>query len=67
MATIYQNIQKIRGDAVKGTDVREAIAAAIEQAVDLDVSGGSYQYVRFSLIDGTDNDYLMHFTGSTGS
>lgn len=34
MATFEQNLRKIRGEAVYGTEVRTAIADAIEQADD---------------------------------
>lgn len=37
MATYRENINKIRGEAIYGVDVREAIAAAIDQAAKLDV------------------------------
>ena len=34
MATYEQNLQKIRGEAIYGTHVREAIAGALEQVDD---------------------------------
>ena len=58
MATYQENIRKIRGEAIYGADMREAIAEAITQAADLDV-GEIDVYVTVEAI--SNNDYRMEF------
>ncbi len=71
MATLEQNIAKIRGTATKGTDVREAIASAIEQTderVDNQVQSiigvieTNSVFMKTTKISGTTDDYLLEIT-----
>ena len=71
MATLEQNIAKIRGTATKGTDVREAIASAIEQTDDrvdsqvqsiINVIETNAVFMNVSKISGTTDDYLLEIT-----
>ena len=58
MATYRQNINKIKGEAIYGKDVREAIADALDQAVRLDVDPGIV-FVRAEHME--DADYRLEF------
>ena len=67
MATFAENLAKIRGQAIYGPDMREAIAQAIEQSDDeVDRKINAMQvivddnifYVNLNRIDSSD-DYLL--------
>ena len=71
MATLEQNIAAIRSTAIYGTDMREAIASAIEQS-DTKIANRitSIQqtietdsaYMEAKKITGTENDYMLEIT-----
>ena len=65
MATFAQNIRKIRGEAIYGPDMRTAIADALEQAINLDISGEDVTTVEVSKIAQTEDDYLITFTDAS--
>ena len=62
MATFVQNIKNIRGEAVYGPDVRESIAEAIAQAIDLDIGGDDLVFVTLTRITGSSDDFLLSFS-----
>lgn len=71
MATLEQNIAKIRSTAVLGTDVREAIASALEQTdsrVDdqvqtvINTIETNSVFMNVTKISGTADDYLLEIT-----
>ena len=62
MATFVQNIKNIRGEAVYGPDVRESIAEAITQAIDLDISGDDMVFVTLTEIVESPDDFLLSFS-----
>lgn len=59
MATFVQNIRKIKGEAVYGTEMRNAIAEAIQQALDLNIEGEGIVFCTLTPIASTDGDYLL--------
>lgn len=60
MATFEQNIRKIRGEAIYGTDVRSAIAEAIQQTMNLDIEGSTGTvYFSVTPIQNSVDDYLL--------
>lgn len=61
-ANFMQNIRKIRGEAVYGQEMRTAIADAIVQAIDLDVSGEGLVLFTLTKIDPDKDDYLLEIT-----
>lgn len=77
MATFEQNLAKIRGQAIYGPDMREAIAEAIEQAddqvqADIRAVDGRIESMRVIIDEhvlyvnteqiGTTDDYLISIT-----
>ena len=60
MATFIQNIRKIRGQAIYGPEMRDAIAEAIQQTMSLDVEG-SEDVVLFTVtpIQDAPGDFLL--------
>lgn len=71
MATFEQNIRTIRSEGIYGTDIREAIAAAIEQSDDQiedRIESIRHEivtestYMSVSKIAGTQEDYLLEIT-----
>ena len=71
MATFAQNIGKIRGDAVYGPEMRTAIADAIMQSVNVDISKEDFPYpdtqnawAQVQPME-TDGDYLLSFQKSS--
>lgn len=66
MATFVKNIEKIRGTAIYGPDMREAIAQAIGQAMNLDLSGTDFAMVNVSPISGTTGEYMLTMTNTQG-
>ena len=59
MATFEKNLEKIRGEAIRGNDMRTAIADALIQAIDFDVSGDGTVIVYVTKISETIDDYLL--------
>lgn len=68
MATFEQNLAKIRGQAVYGPEMREAIAEAIEQADDAvttkvqemtQIVTEEAMYVDLELIEGSDYKLIL--------
>ena len=73
MSTFAQNLAKIRGEAIYGMDMREAIAEALEQADDIIVEklqnmqtlvDTEAVYGELTLIAGTTGDYLLTLSGN---
>ena len=60
MPTFEQNIRKIRGEAIYGKEIRTAIADAVQQAVNLDISAEGDVLVELVRI-GSTNDYKLVF------
>lgn len=58
MASFTQNIRKIRGEAISGPDMRTAIADAITQAMNLDLSGSDVLILSTERI-GASDDYVL--------
>lgn len=65
MASFAQNIRKIRGEAISGPEMREAIAEAITQAIELDLSGGDSLLLGVERIGTTDSYTLVIGAPST--
>lgn len=59
MASFLENIRKIRGEAIYGMDMRAAIAEALEQSVDLDISGDGFVVFTLTEVDPQNEDFLL--------
>ena len=66
MANFIQNLQKIRGEAIYGQDMRTAIADAIQQAahfdyrdVDVPYPDTDQVYVRLIPVSSGSSDYIL--------
>ena len=66
MASFVKNIEKIRGTAIHGPEMREAIAQAIQQAMNLDLSGTDFAMVNVSPISGATGEYMLTMTNTQG-
>ena len=60
MATFSKNIKKIQGEAYLGTDMRTAIAEALQQVADVDISIDNEVVLIIDRI-GQTNDYQIEF------